>query len=152
MKDDGSTFFGQVKCRSCTEIALRCQPTICTTEGFHMFVLPKASTQPQLSLYGTGSTMVIDCFRMSDRSLSCIWISSLTISALTHKPCCDFKLRVRRVLTALFSVLPKISSTVNDVNLRFHPEEIVSSEASLEECGVVGGECIVRIICFNYFH
>ena len=26
---------------------------------------------------------------------------------------------------------------------RFHPEEIVSSEATLEDCGVVGGECII---------
>ena len=27
---------------------------------------------------------------------------------------------------------------------RFHPEEIVSPDQSLEECGVTSGDCIVR--------
>ncbi|CAD7955189.1 unnamed protein product [Amoebophrya sp. A25] len=35
--------------------------------------------------------------------------------------------------------IDKLSICVN----RFHPEEIVSADASLEECGVTGGECII---------
>merc|ERR1719421_2210739 len=43
-------------------------------------------------------------------------------------------------------IIHRHGGSIKDLSIcvnRFHPEEIVSSEASLEECGVVGGECIV---------
>ena len=43
-------------------------------------------------------------------------------------------------------IINRHGGSVQDLSIcvnRFHPEEIVSSEASLDECGVSGGECII---------
>lgn len=43
-------------------------------------------------------------------------------------------------------IIQRHGGSIQDLSIcvnRFHPEEIVSSEATLEQCGVTGGECII---------